>query len=117
MLATLAYFPMLAALWLLLLAPGFQGAALRWRLAPLATAIVGAIGVWFAFNGTNPLTWIFARQTALYVLALALALALASPASTWLAAARLPAGALLRGRHRHRRHLLHHRPLLVRTCG
>ena len=90
MLATLGYFPMLAALWLLLLAPGLEGAALRWRLPPLAMAIVGVIGVWFAFNGTNPLTWIFARQTALYVLALALALALASPASTWLAAARLP---------------------------
>jgi hypothetical protein len=90
MLATLGYFPMLAALWLLLIAPGLEGAALRWRLGPLATAIVGAIGVWFAFNGTNSLTWIFARQTALYALALALALALASPASAWLAASRLP---------------------------
>jgi hypothetical protein len=90
MLATLAYFPMLAALWILLLAPGFESAALRWRLAPIATAVVGVIGMWFAFNGTNSLTWIFARQTAPYVLALALALALASPASTWLAAARLP---------------------------
>lgn len=90
MLATLGYFPMLAVLWILLLAPGLEGAALRWRLTPLATAVVGAIGVWFAFNGTDSLTWIFARQTALYVLALALALALASPASTWLAAARLP---------------------------
>jgi hypothetical protein len=90
MLATLAYFPMLAVLWILLLAPGLESAALRWRFAPLATVAVGAIGAWFAFNGTNSLTWIFARQTAPYVLALALALALASPASTWLAAARLP---------------------------
>ncbi len=90
MLATLGYFPMLAVLWILLLAPGFESAALRWRLAPLAIVVVGVIGVWFAFNGTNSLTWIFARQTAPYVLALALALALASPASTWLAAARLP---------------------------
>jgi hypothetical protein len=89
MLATLGYFPMLAVLWILLLAPGLESAALRWRLAPLAALVVGAIGVWFAFNGTNSLTWIFARQTAPYVLALALALALASPA-TWLAAARLP---------------------------
>jgi hypothetical protein len=90
MLATLAYFPMLAALWMLLLAPGLKGAGLRWHLTPPATAIVSAIGVWFAFNGTNLLTWIFARQTALYVLALVLALAVASPASTWAAAARLP---------------------------
>jgi hypothetical protein len=90
MLATLAYFPMLPVLWLLLLAPGLESAALRWRLAPLATVVLGVVGVWFAFNGTNSLTWIFARQTAPYALALALALALASPAAAWLAAARLP---------------------------
>src|SRR5262249_39754556 len=49
MLATLAYFPMLAVLWVLLLAPGLESAALRWRLAPLATAVGGVIGIWFAF--------------------------------------------------------------------
>jgi hypothetical protein len=90
MLATLAFFPMLAVLWLLLIAPGLEGAALRWRLPRLALLMLAAIGVWFAFNGTNLLTWIFARQTAPYALALALALALASPAATWLEAARLP---------------------------
>jgi hypothetical protein len=51
---------------------------------------VGAIGLWFATNGTALLTWIFARQTAPYALALALALALASPPSAWLEAARRP---------------------------
>ncbi len=81
---------MLAVLWLLLIAPGLDGAALRWRLAWPVIVGLAAIGLWFAFNGTNILTWIFARQTAPYALALALALALASPAATWLAAARLP---------------------------
>jgi hypothetical protein len=90
MLGTLVYFPALAALWLLLLAPGLDGAALRWRLPVPAMLVVGVIGLWFAFNGTNSLTWIFARQTAPYVLALALCLALASPPSVWLAAARRP---------------------------
>ena len=90
MLATIGLFPMLGVLWLLLLAPGLDGARLRWRLSPLALAIVGAIGLWFAVNGTNSLTWIFARQTAPGVLGLALALALTSPPSAWLAAARLP---------------------------
>lgn len=89
MLGTLGLFPMLALLWLLLLAPGLESAASRWRLSPSATLVVGAIGLWFAFNGTNVLTWIFARQTAPYALALALCLALAGPA-VWLAAARRP---------------------------
>jgi len=89
MLATLGYFPMLAVLWILLLAPGLESAALRWRLAPIAALVVGVIGIWFAVNGTNSLTWIFARQTAPYVLALALALALVSPA-TWPTASQLP---------------------------
>ena len=90
MLATLGLFPMLAVLWLLMLAPGLEGAGMRWRLSPLTMVAAGAVGLWFAFNGTNSLTWIFARQTAPGVLAVALALALASPASTWLVAARLP---------------------------
>src|SRR5471030_2135070 len=90
MLATLGLFPMLAVLWLLLLAPGLKGADMRWRLPPFALMSAGAIGLWFAFNGTNSLTWIFARQTAPGVLGVALALALASPAPTWLTAARLP---------------------------
>ena len=90
MLATLGFFPVLVALWLLLLAPGLEGTGLRWRLSPRGMLIVGAAGVWFAFNGAQILTWIFARQTAPYVLALALALALASPMSAWSAAARRP---------------------------
>ena len=90
MLATLGFFPVLIALWLLLLAPGLEGTGLRWRLSGRAMLIVGAVGVWFALNGAQILTWIFARPTAPYVLALALALALASPMSAWSAAARRP---------------------------
>jgi hypothetical protein len=90
MLATLGFFPMLAVLWLLVIAPGLETTKARWRVPPSATMIVGLVGLWFAFNGTNSLTWIFARQTAPYVLALALALALASSARAWLAAARRP---------------------------
>ena len=90
MLATLGLFPLLAVLWLLMLAPGLESTGARWRLSRMAVLIVGAIGLWFAINGTDLLTWIFARQTAPYALALALALALASPASAWLEAARRP---------------------------
>lgn len=90
MFATLGLFPLLAVLWLLMLAPGLESTAARWRLSRTAVLIVGVIGLWFAANGTNILTWIFARQTAPYVLALALALALASPAPAWLEAARRP---------------------------
>jgi hypothetical protein len=90
MLATLALFPMLAALWLLLLAPGLKSTNLRWRLAPLAVLIVAAIGLWFAANGTGLLTYIYTRHTAGPALAVALTLALASPAAIWLAEARRP---------------------------
>jgi hypothetical protein len=89
-LGTLSFFPALAVLWLLLLAPGLEGAALRWRLPMPALLVLGAIGLWFAFNGTNILMWIFARQSAPYALAVALCLALASPASHWLTLARGP---------------------------
>lgn len=88
LLGTLAMFPMVAATWLLMAAPGLQTARVRWQLPPLAVTIVGLVGLWFAFNGTNLLTWMFARQTAPYALALALALALASDPAAWLAAAR-----------------------------
>jgi hypothetical protein len=90
MLGTLGFFPVLITLWLLMVAPGLEGAGLRWRLSARAALTIGAIGLWFAFNGTNILTWIVARQTAPYALALALALALASPAAAWFAAARRP---------------------------
>jgi hypothetical protein len=90
MFATLGLFPLLAVLWLLMLAPGLESTAARWRLSRTAVLVVGVIGLWFAVSGTNILTWIFARQTAPYVLALALALALASPTPAWLEAARRP---------------------------
>jgi hypothetical protein len=89
LLATLSLFPMLAALWLLLLAPGLEAAGARWRLAPAAIVIVAGLGLWFAAAGTGLLTWLYARHTAGHVLALALALALVSPA-TWLVAAQRP---------------------------
>jgi hypothetical protein len=90
MLGTLGFFPVLIALWLLLLAPGLESTGLRWRLSQRAILIVGAIGLGFALGGAHILTWIFARQTAPYALALALALALASPAPAWSMAARRP---------------------------
>ena len=86
MLATLWLFPMLAALWLLLVAPGLESAGTRWRLSPRAVMVVGILGLWFAAAGTGLLTWLYARHTAGHVLALSLALALAAPA-TWSAAA------------------------------
>lgn len=90
MLGTFGFFPVLAVFWLLLLAPGLEGTAARWRLSKAALVILAVIGLWFALNGTNILTWIFARSTAPVALALALCLALASPAATWLQAARRP---------------------------
>jgi len=89
MMATLAFFPMLAAVWLLLLAPGLESARLRWRLSPRAILIVGGLGLWFAAAGTELLTWLYARHTASHLLAVALALALVSP-TAWLASARRP---------------------------
>jgi hypothetical protein len=74
MVATLSIFPMLAALWLLLLSPEAEGANPRWRVPPLAITIVGVFGLWFAANGTSLLTPFFARHSATYVLALAVAL-------------------------------------------
>ncbi|MGQ0582407.1 MAG: hypothetical protein ACT4O6_10755 [Reyranella sp.] len=89
MAATMVLFPLLPALWLLLIAPGLQSARLRWRIAPLAVLIIAAFGLWFAAASTGPLTWIYARHTAPHILALALALAVASP-SIWLAHAQRP---------------------------
>ena len=89
-LGTFGFFPMLAVFWLLLLAPGLDGTAARWRLSKRALVILAVIGLWFALNGTNILTWIFARSTAPVALAAALCLALASPPATWLQAARQP---------------------------
>jgi hypothetical protein len=89
MIDTLRVFPMLAALWLLLVLPGVQALGLRRRYLPALVAVVGLSGLWFAAGGTSLLTFLFARHTAPHVLALALALAAVAPA-TWLAAARRP---------------------------
>jgi hypothetical protein len=90
MLATIALFPMLGALWLLLLAPGAGQIGPRWQLAPLAVAIIGVFGLWFAANATSVHLYLFARFTGPYILAVALALALAGPSAEWLARARRP---------------------------
>jgi hypothetical protein len=89
LLATLGLFPVLATLWILMLAPGLDAARSRWRLAPAAIAIIAVIGLWLAAAGTGLLTWLYARHTAGHVLALALALALTAPAA-WRAAAEQP---------------------------
>ena len=89
MLATLWLFPMLAALWLLLLAPGLEAARARWRLPPPAQIVVAFFGLWFAAAGTGLLTWVYIRHTAGHVLAVSLALALAAP-TAWLAASARP---------------------------
>jgi hypothetical protein len=89
MLVTLWLFPMLIPAWLLLVAPGFGAAGLRWRPPRGTTAVVGIIGIALAAGGTGLLTWLFARHTASHVLAVALALALVSP-GVWLAEARRP---------------------------
>jgi hypothetical protein len=83
MVATLVLFPALAAQWLLLLAPGAASARLRPRFSPGAIWIIGLVGGAFAACGTGLLTWLFARHTAPYILALATALALVAPA-VWL---------------------------------
>jgi hypothetical protein len=78
---------MLAALWLLLLAPGFTTAGLR--LPGPTVTLIAIFGLWFAAAGTGMLTWLYARHTAAYILAVAAALALVQPAA-WLGQARRP---------------------------
>lgn len=90
MLTTLALFPMLAAVWLLLLAPGLESVNQRWRLPSWAIGVVGLLGLWFAANATSLYTYLFARHTVAHVLALALVLALATPPQDWLVRARRP---------------------------
>jgi MFS family permease len=89
MLKTLAFFPMLAALWFLLLVPGAGTVGLRWRLLQPATLVVAALGLWCATAGAGLMIWIYARPTAAYVLTLALVLALPAPAE-WLRQAERP---------------------------
>ena len=83
MLATIGRSPMLAALWLLLLAPGANALGLRWRVAPIAMLAIAAFGLWFAVNGITQVTWITTRHTAVHVLALALALAVTASPAAW----------------------------------
>ncbi len=87
---TIVLFPMLGALWLLLLAPGVAQVAPRWRLGSLGATIIGVIGLWFAANATSVHLFLFARFTVSYILAVAVALALAGPSGEWLAHARRP---------------------------
>jgi hypothetical protein len=86
--ATLWLFPILAILWLLLLAPAAEGMSSQWRIPASVIAIVGIVGLWFAANGTSLLTPIFARHSAMHVLALAAALASTMP--LWSLHARRP---------------------------
>lgn len=69
-------------LWLLLLGPGLFG---KFRSASFV--LLAIIGLWFAATGTNLLTYLVARYTAPYVVALAVTLGLAAPAR-WLEEAR-----------------------------
>jgi hypothetical protein len=85
MAATMVIFPMLAALWLLLLAPGLAAAGVR--LSGPTVTLIAVFGLWFAAAGTGLLTWLYARHTAAYILAVAAALAVLQPA-LWLAEAR-----------------------------
>ena len=63
MLATLVLFPMLAALWLLMLAPGVNVLNGRWKFSAPAIAVIAIFGAWFAAAGTGLLTWLYARHT------------------------------------------------------
>ena len=89
MLRTLVTFPMIAALWFLLLVPGAETLRLRWRFLPLATLAVAVFGLWCAAAGTSLKTSTWTRHTGLYVMALALVLALPAPAA-WLRRAERP---------------------------
>jgi hypothetical protein len=89
MLKTMGYFPMLAALWLLLLVPGAGTVRMQWRPLPLAILFVAAFGLWCAAGGTSLKTWSYARNTGPYVMMVALALALPARAE-WLRQAERP---------------------------
>jgi hypothetical protein len=85
LIAAFTLFPVIPALWALLLLPALPG-----RGARLGTvASVGVFGVWFAAAGTGLLTWLYARHSAPYVIALALGLAQTAPGE-WLRRARVP---------------------------
>lgn len=89
MLRTIAHFPVLAALWFLLLVPAAGLLGLRWRFLPALTLTVAVAGLWLAVAGTTLKMETWSRHTGVYVLALALVLALPAPAA-WLKAAQRP---------------------------
>ncbi|MGZ5909882.1 MAG: hypothetical protein ACXWLB_08395 [Reyranella sp.] len=89
MLKTLALFPMLAALWFLLLVPGAGTLGVRWCLLQPATLVVAVLGLWCAAAGTGLMTWIYARHTGAYALVVALVLALPAPVE-WVRRAERP---------------------------
>jgi hypothetical protein len=78
LLAEIGRFPAIGVLWLLLIGPGLLG-----RLRPVSFAVLAVVGLWFAAAGTNLLTYVTARLTAPYVLAVAVTLAMAAP-DLWL---------------------------------
>lgn len=89
MLATLVLFPMLAALWLLMLAPGINALNGRWKFSAPAIAVIAIFGAWFAAAGTGLLTWLYARHTGSYILVVATLLALTGPVAWMKEATRL----------------------------
>jgi hypothetical protein len=76
--AEIGRFPAIGVLWLLLIGPGLLG-----RFRPVSLGVLAVVGLWFAAAATNLLTYIVARYTAPYVLAVAVTLALAAP-DQWL---------------------------------
>jgi hypothetical protein len=82
MAAEIGRFMAIGVLWLLLVGPGLFG-----RFGPVSFALLAIFGLWSAAAGTNLLTYLAARHTAPYVLALAVTLALAAP-DRWLEEAR-----------------------------
>jgi hypothetical protein len=89
MLKSVAYVPMIAALWFLLLVPGVETLRPRWRFLSRATLAIAAFGLWCALAGTSLKTDSWTRHTGLYVVALALVFALPAPAR-WLRRAERP---------------------------
>jgi hypothetical protein len=89
MLKTIAYFPMLAALWGLLLIPAFGTFQRHWRFMTVVTVAIAMIGLWFAASGTGLKTSPWARHTGPYVVMLALVFGLTARAQ-WLLFAERP---------------------------
>jgi hypothetical protein len=78
----IGHFMAIGVLWLLLVGPGLFG-----RFGPVSFTLLAILGLWSAAAGTSLLTYLAARHTAPYVLAVAVTLALAAP-DRWLKEAR-----------------------------